>query len=405
MSQVTNFDDFAAQMAAQSNIGKNELPEPGFAPVMANERIQADANHLVLNEYQQIAEMARVNAPIIRDDHEMRYGVSAMFDISIAKRTGYNAFGRFGNLDFLPRLGLIPLYDSIFDIPAERLGGDVEGNELDETLSSMAGAFDAQQAMQGGGKVFNKQFRSAKQCQEMFENDFGEMGAGGIRSFQRLDYVTANRIYMSILPFNDKNIFNPVAFKPRTVRGYTLKDAPFTDEVLEWLHSESAKYTEFIDLPYQLREIADDARAELIGLCEEALSYARARHQAKSGEIERGETDDYDKPNRRVPDAPKPPDLVCMAHARLIPVQEQDINAAGQVAGEVVRKQAEADDARDKANRQPEPVDYARLAREAMPMLKEEVRKDPAFREEIKQEMMLELGIEPPKKPAPPKGK
>lgn len=287
--------------------------------------------------FDQMARVAEETKPELPDENEPRYGVSLVFDINVANRNVYNAFGNFEDMNFLPRLALIPFYTRTFKIPAELRGGTIEGDDVDELINQFKGAWSEDAYTHAmATNVISHENRSSKKSAEIFRRDYGTpgkavFGADILDPLQNLDYKEgANLIYGAVLPHWNQKIFPE---RSRTVLGYNV-EGPFLDTIIRWLkdatgaqaHIKMARF----DSDYSDR--AEKVRTQLLALAMESSGGCHAAIGRKNDLIQKGQANGYDEPNYRQPDAPKPPDLIMLAMVNVPPIQEKDIAIAKKFA-------------------------------------------------------------------------
>jgi hypothetical protein len=282
--------------------------------------------------FAELAAIAESSRPELPDHHEPRFGVSLLFPLHIAKRNCYTKFGNYKNMNYLPPLALIPFYTIQIEIPAEQRASTVEGESASEILESLSGAFDINAYNASlKGNVLRQQTRSAKQCADIFLSDYQSnsgiiFGCEVFEELQNLDYNgQANRIYSTVLPVNDASVFPD---RLRTVLGYQVK-GPFTDDIKKYLESAaSTRAIEDSGLTRDFKIKAHAVREQLLITAKETLERCKSTIATKNSEIQKGSVAGYDQPNYRQKDAPHPPDLLMMAHAKIAPLQEEEMERA-----------------------------------------------------------------------------
>lgn len=395
MKNPNQIDEFSSNFFSNAMAGNqpNQPKEPVQAPMPDGVTFGNEFE----NQFAQMEIVANQSIPEVPTDNQNRFGLSVLFDVNVSKRNNYNAYGKFGNMVFLPRLALIPFFTQSYPIGAERPGGIIKADDLDSAINSMTGDFDAEayEAAQGGGG-FNVIRRSARQSLELFQQQMNGTGSGEIKPLQDLRYEIANGIYQAVVPYK---LFGEIfaESRPRIVLGWECKDVPFVDELKTFLQFESARFTEKSDLDFLQKEKAQEVREILIDYCEEALLFCKVEIERKNAEIENGDARGYDVPNRRTVDAEKPRDLVMMAHARITPRQERQLEAAQHLAESAARNAtnnfAQNQNYNNAPAGAPAQLDAATLqqiTKNAMQML----RSDKSFRQELKGELLTEIGID-----------
>lgn len=280
------------------------------------------------NEFSEMSRVAEATKPEISDANEPRFGVSLLFDIGLGNENPFNKFGDYKNLSELPRVTLIPFFSISVPIPPQAMSSVVYGDDYESIVGQFVGAFDENAYNQAlTGNVMRNSYKTASVCADLFMSKYAGAGSAVfgcdiLMDLQNLDYKEANRIFSTVLPVFDRAIF------PETVRlvlGYEVK-GPFLDEIKSWLERPDGSMQHILesDLSEDFKVKARNIRQRLSGLTNTTISRAKSAIAKKNDLIQRGEVGDYDQPNFDLVGAPKPPDLIMLAHTKTAPIQERD---------------------------------------------------------------------------------